>query len=74
MAFLSAARIYTTYGDTTEEPMPNYRGNERQDLMIPVCLYDQLVPGTIEHAINWIVDHEIDTSVGEFTHQVHRLG
>ena len=43
--------------------MPNYRGNEKQDLMIPVCLDDQLVPGTIEHAINRIVDHEIDTSV-----------
>ena len=43
--------------------MPNYRGNEKQDLMIPVCLDDQLVPGTIEHAINWIVDYEIDTSV-----------
>ncbi len=43
--------------------MPNYRGNEGQDLMIPVCLDDQLVPGTIEHAITWIVDHEIDTSV-----------
>ena len=46
-----------------EEPMPNYRGNEKQDLMIPVCLDDQLVPGTIEHAINWIVDREVDTSV-----------
>ena len=43
--------------------MPNYRGNEKQDLMIPVCLDDQLVPGTMEHAINRIVDHEIDTSV-----------
>jgi len=44
--------------------MPHYRGNERQDLMIPVCLQDQLVPGTIEHAIDWIIDHEID--VGGF--------
>ena len=49
--------------------MPNYRGNDKQDLMIPVCLDDQLVPGTIEHAINWIVDHEIDTSV--FDQQYH---
>ena len=38
--------------------MPNYRGNEKQDLMIPVCLDDQLVPGTIEHTIDWIVDRE----------------
>ncbi len=30
--------------------------------MVPVCLNEQLLPGTIEHAIDWIVDHEIDTS------------
>lgn len=42
--------------------MPHYRGNERQDLMIPVCLQDQLVTGTIEHAIDWIIDHEIDVA------------
>ena len=42
--------------------MPCYRGNERQNLMVPVNLNDQLLPGTIEHAIDWIIDHEIDTS------------
>lgn len=30
--------------------------------MVPVCLNEQLLPGTIEHAIDWIVDHQIDTS------------
>ena len=34
--------------------MPNYRGNEKQDLMIPVCLDDQLVPRTIVHTIEKI--------------------
>ena len=42
--------------------MPRYKGNDRQDLMIPVSLREQLLPGTIEHAIDWIVDHQIDTS------------
>ncbi len=42
--------------------VPRYKGNDRQDLMIPVCLGEQLLPGTIEHAIDWIIDHEIDTS------------
>lgn len=42
--------------------MPHYKGNERQNLMVPVCLSDQLIPGTIEHAIDWIIDHDVDTS------------
>jgi transposase len=42
--------------------MPRYKGNERQDLMIPVSLREQLLPGTIEHAIDWIIDHQIDTT------------
>ena len=42
--------------------MPRYKGNEPQDIMVPVCLDAQLLPGTIEHAIDWIIDHEIDTS------------
>jgi transposase len=41
--------------------MPRYKGNDRQDLMIPVSLSEQLLPGTIEHAIDWIIDHQIDT-------------
>lgn len=42
--------------------MPRYKGNERQNLMVPVALREQLIPGTIEHAIDWIVDHEVDSS------------
>lgn len=42
--------------------MPRYKGNEPQDIMVPVCLDEQLLPGTIEHAIDWIIDHEVDTS------------
>lgn len=42
--------------------MPRYKGNEPQDIMVPVCLDEQLLAGAIEHAIDWIIDHEIDTS------------
>lgn len=42
--------------------MPRYKGNDPQDIMVPVCLDEQLLAGTIEHAIDWIIDHEIDTS------------
>ena len=42
--------------------MVNYKGNDRQDLMIPVCLSEQLILGTIEHAIDWIIDNEVDTA------------
>lgn len=42
--------------------MPRYKGNDPQDIMVPVCLDEQLLPGTIEHAIDWIIDHQIDTS------------
>ena len=45
-----------------EGPVPRYTGNERQDIMVPVCLSEQLLPGTIEHAIDKIIDHQIDTS------------
>jgi len=42
--------------------MPRYKGNERQNLMVPVNLEEQLLPGTIEHAINFIIDQEVDLS------------
>ncbi len=54
--------------------MPHYKGNERQDLMVPVCLGEQLLPGTIEHAIDWIVDHEIDTSRFDAFHRNDETG
>ena len=34
----------------------------RQTLMVPVCLDDQLVAGTFEHALNQIVENHIDLS------------
>ena len=33
-----------------------------QGIMIPIDLTKQIVPGTIEHTIHWLVDKKIDTS------------
>ena len=43
--------------------MPRYRGRDReQALMVPVHFSDQIQPGTFEHAIDYLVDNEIDLS------------
>ena len=33
-----------------------------QGIMIPVNFTRQILPGTIEHTIHWLVDHKIDLS------------
>ena len=44
--------------------MARYRKHcEEQALMVPVRLADQLQPGTFEHTVSHLVDHEIDLSV-----------
>jgi transposase len=37
--------------------------NEDQMVMLPISLQDQLVPGTLEHTINQVVDDHIDLTV-----------
>jgi transposase len=37
--------------------------NEDQLVMLPISLQDQLVPGTLEHTINQLVDKHIDLSI-----------
>ena len=34
-----------------------------QNLLLPINLAEQLVSGTFEHTLNYLVDHEIDTSI-----------
>jgi len=44
--------------------MAKYKpSNENQMIMLPVSLQDQLVPGTLEHTINRLVDENINLSV-----------
>jgi transposase len=43
--------------------MPRYRDRERkQALLVPVRFEEQIQPGTLEHAIDYLVDNEIDLS------------
>lgn len=43
--------------------MPRYRKRERkQSLLVPVRFEDQIQPGTLEYAIDYLVDNEIDLS------------
>jgi transposase len=47
-----------------EVSMAKYKpSNENQMVMLPISLQDQLVPGTLEHTINRLVDENIDLSV-----------
>jgi transposase len=47
-----------------EDPMAKYKpSNENQMIMLPVSLQDQLVPGTLEHTINRLVDENVNLSV-----------
>ena len=47
-----------------EDSMAKYKpSNENQMVMLPISLQDQLVPGTLEHTINRLVDENIDLSV-----------
>jgi transposase len=39
------------------------RTNNRQGQFIPVIFDEQILPGTIEHAICDIIDHRLDLSV-----------
>ena len=43
--------------------MPRYRKRERkQALLVPVRFEDQIQPGTLEYAIDYLIDNEIDLS------------
>ncbi|HSM71337.1 MAG TPA: transposase, partial [Anaerolineales bacterium] len=44
--------------------MAKYKpSNEDQMVMLPISLQDQLVPGTLEHTLNRLVDENIDLSI-----------
>lgn len=44
--------------------MPRYKPYDYSQLqMVPVSLEDQLMPGTLEHAIHYLVEQRLDTSI-----------
>ena len=42
--------------------MPRYKPIERNALLLPVVLAEQIQPGTFEFALDHLVDHELDLS------------
>jgi transposase len=34
-----------------------------QSKLIPVCFHNQIVPGTFEYALNYVVDNELDLTI-----------
>ena len=47
-----------------EPPMPRYKVYDYdQDKLIPIRFSKQIVPGTFEYTLNYLIDHVIDVSV-----------
>jgi hypothetical protein len=44
--------------------MARYKPVDRHlSKLLPVAFSEQIVPGTFEYAVNWLVDHKIDMRV-----------
>jgi transposase len=55
--------------------MPRYREHERkQSIMVPIRFDQQIQPGTFEHAVDYLVDHEIDLSEFEAVYRNDETG
>lgn len=55
--------------------MARYKDRSRaQGLMMPINLENQIVPGTFEHTIDYLVDNEIDLSVFEHRYKNDETG
>jgi transposase len=55
--------------------MAKYKpSNENQMVMLPISLQDQLVPGTLEHTINRLVDENINLSVFDERYKNDEIG
>ena len=48
--------------------------NEKQLVMLPISLQDQIVPGTLEHTISELVDHHLDLSVFDARYNNDEVG
>ena len=42
--------------------MARYKPQDRNSLLLPVVLSEQIVPGSFAFALNYLVDHELDLS------------
>jgi hypothetical protein len=50
--------------------MARYKPQERNGLLLPVVLSDQIVPGSFAFALDYLVDHELDLSELDRLHAV----
>jgi transposase len=48
--------------------------NEKQLIMLPISLQDQIVPGTLEHTISELVDNHLDLSVFDARYNNDEVG
>lgn len=44
--------------------MARYKVIDRSPKFLPVVLSEQLLPGTFEHALNYLLDHEAQSPLG----------
>jgi len=61
--------------NTFMKPKPRFEQDQRaQDQMACTSLLEQLIPGTLEHAIDYLVDNKIGTEPFEDRHNNHQAG
>ena len=55
--------------------MAKYRKyDQTQSLLLPVRFHEQIIPGTFVHALNHIVDNELDLSIFESRYKNTKTG
>jgi transposase len=54
--------------------MARYKPQERNSLLLPVVLSEQIIPGSFAFALNYLVDHELDLSALDAQFKNDELG
>ena len=55
--------------------MPRFKPYDTsQNLLLPINLAERPVPGTFEHTLNYLMDHEINTSIFHEHHNNDQTG
>lgn len=53
---------FAIYRNDLPQNMARYKPQNRNSLLLPVVLSEQIVPGIFAFAPNYLVDHELDLS------------
>ncbi|MBN1646801.1 MAG: hypothetical protein JW874_02095 [Spirochaetales bacterium] len=55
--------------------MPNYKSySYDQELMLPVSLSRQILPGTFEYTLNYLIDNKLDLSIFHQKYKNNEVG